>query len=93
MNQPVTTSIPQISMLGPMRVQIFVYGLPDFVNNSKVSVFADVTTFHTADDYKELNLVLHHDLRSISDGLKWIYQTVNVAMTLAMLLGTRRSDS
>ena len=63
----VQTGVPQGSILGPVLFQIDVNDLPNYLSESKVSMFADDTAIYaTAKSLDELELILQDDLHSLS---------------------------
>ena len=63
---PVTSGVPQGSILGPALFFLYVNNLPDFILNSKVAMFADDTKVYKAVMSENDGASLQQDLDNLS---------------------------
>ena len=85
----VQMGVPQGSILGPVLFQIYVNDLPKYINDSKVSMFADDTAIYaTAESIDELELILQDDLHSLSQWLLYNRLSINVKKSKVMITGS-----
>ena len=85
-----TCGVPQGSNLGPLLFLIYVNDLPNCLQHSKPSMFADDTNVSIpADSLEELEVHLNSDLDNIHQWLVANKLTLNVSKTEYMIIGSR----
>jgi hypothetical protein len=86
---PVSTGVPQGSVLGPLLFNIYINDLPFVVKNCKVGLYADDTAlFFSAKNSLEIQRAINDEMISIS---KWLYVnklTLNAKKCKSILFGT-----
>ena len=61
---PVTSRVPQGSILGPLLFLLCQKNLPNFINNSKITTFADDTTIYKVINTKDDASDMENDLEN-----------------------------
>ena len=88
--QLIQCGVPQGSNLGPLLFLIYVNDLPNCLQHSKPSMFADDTNVSIpADSLEELEVHLNSDLDNIHQWLVANKLTLNVSKTEYMIIGSR----
>jgi len=76
----VTRGVPQGSILGPLLFIIFVNDLPDVVEHSTVSLYADHTTLYTSGgDAVNVGLLLEQDIQRVASWIQSNRLLINVS--------------
>ena len=81
--------IPQGSILGPLLFILYVNELPKYVNNVKVSMYADDTAiYYSSKDVNDIVRIMNNDLNNVDNWLASNKLSLNVNKTHFMLIGT-----
>lgn len=90
---PVTSRVPQGSVLGPALFSIFAADLNDVVKNSSIVKYADDLQIYAhcqAEHIAECVALINEDVSCISDWADSNFLRLNPAKTQAMILGSAR---
>ena len=87
----IEVGVPQGSCLGPLLFLIYINDLPQAVQGSTVSMYADDTSLcHQPNDITQLNKAINNDLRHLDTWLQGNKLSLNVAKTHSMLITTKQ---
>ena len=87
----IETGVPQGSCLGPLLFLIYINDLPQAVQDSVVSMYADDTSLcYRSSDITQLNEAINNDLSKLDTWLQGNKLTLNVAKTHSMLVSTKQ---
>ena len=88
--QNIKVGVPQGSCLGPFLCLIYINGLPKFVNNASVFLYADDTSLSFMNDnLVRLNEALNSNLESLDKWLKGNKLSLNVAKTKSIIISKK----
>ena len=88
----IETGVPQGSCLGPLLFLIDINDLPQAVQDSVVSMYADVTSLcYRSSDITQLNEAINNDLSTLDTWLQGNNLTLNVAKLIPCLLQQSKS--
>ena len=83
--------VPQGLCLGPLLFLIYINDLPEAVQGSSVTVYADDTRLcHQSRDLTQLNEAMNSDLSKLETWLQGNKLSLNVAKTHSMLISTKQ---
>ena len=86
--------VPQGSCLGPLLFLICINDLPQAVQASSVTMYADDTSLcHQSHDLTRLNEAINSDLRKLETWLQGNKLSLNVAKTHSMLISTKQKQN
>ena len=86
--------VPQGSCLGPLLFLIYINDLPQAVQDSTVSMYADDTTLcYQSHDLARLNEAINSDLKKLDTWLQGNKLSLNVAKTHSMLISTKQKQN
>ena len=90
----IDVGVPQGSSLGPLLFLIYINDLPQAVQNSTVSMYADDTSLcYQSSDINELNEAINNDLKQLDSWLQGNKLSLNVAKTNSMLVFTKQQHN
>ena len=90
----IDVGVPQGSCLGPLLFLIYINGLPQPVQNSTVSMYADDTSLcYQSSDINELNEAINIDLKQLEIWLQGKKLLLNVAKTNSMFVATKQKHN
>ena len=88
---PVTVGVPQGSILGPLLFLVYINNLPNAVENSEVTLYADDTVLYCfSKDPRLLGDKLNEDLLMVAYWLRENKLTLNLDKTKSMIIGSNR---
>ena len=88
-SRPVTTGVPQGSILGPLFFIIFINSMSSVISHGRISMYADDTTLSVSGkDPQDISNKLTSDLESIVKWLNVNDLVLNTDKTNVMLIGT-----
>ena len=86
----IEVGVPQGSCLGPLLFLIYINDLPQTVQGSSVTMYADDTSLcHQSHDLTQLNEAINSDLTRLETWLQGNKLSLNVAKTHSMLISTK----
>ena len=89
----IEVGVPQGSCLGPLLFPIYVNDLPQAVQESNVSMYADDTSLcYQSHDLTQLNEAISNDLRKLDSWLQGNKLPLNIAKTHSMLICTKQKQ-
>ena len=87
----IEVGVPQGSCLGPLLFLIYINDLPQAVQDSNVSMYADDTSLcYQSHDLTRLNEAINSDLTKLDTWLQGNKLSLNVAKTHSMLISTKQ---
>ena len=87
----IEVGVPQDSCLGPLLFLIYINDLPEAVQGSSVTMYADDTSLcHQSRDLTQLNEAINSDLSKLETWLQGNKLSLNVAKTHSMLISTKQ---
>ena len=90
----IEVGVPQGSCLGPLLFLIYINDLPQAVQDSTVSMYADDTSLcYQSRDLTRLNEAINSDLRKLGTWLQGNKLSLNVAKTHSMLISTKQKHN
>ena len=90
----IEVGVPQGSCLGPLLFLIYINDLPQAVQDSSVTMYADDTSLcHQSYDLTQLNEAINSDLKKLETWLNGNKLSLNVAKTHSMLISTKQKGS
>ena len=90
----IEVGVPQGSCLGPLLFLIYINDLPQAVQDSSVTMYADDTSLcHQSHDLTQLNEAINSDLKKLETWLNGNKLSLNVAKTHSMLISTKQKGS
>ena len=88
----IEVGVPQRSCLGPLLFLNYINDLPEVVNASTVSMYADDTSFtFQSQDISQLNEIINDDLKHLDLWMQGSKLSFNVSKTQSMLICTKQS--
>ena len=92
--ESIDVGVPQGSCLGPLLFLIYINDLPQAVQNSAVSMYADDTSLcYQSSDIDVLNEAINNDLKQLDTWLQGNKLSLNVAKTNSMLVSTKQKHN
>ena len=86
-----TCGVPQGSNLGPLLFLIYINDLPNCLNFTKASMFADDTKMHCqADSAADIQAMINSDLNNVHQWLLSNKLTLSIKKTNYMIIGSRQ---
>ena len=86
--------VPQVSCLGPLLFLIYINDLPQAVEDSTVSMYADDTSLcYQSHDLTRLNKAINSDLKKLDTWLQDNKFSLNVAKTHSILISTKQKQN
>ena len=90
----IEVGVPQGSCLGPLLFLIYINDLPQTVQGSSVTMYADDTSLcHQSHDLTQLNEAIDSDLTKLETWLQGNKLSLNVAKTHSMLISTKQKHN
>ena len=90
---PITSGVPQGSILGPLLFLLYVNDLPLEIN-SDTDMYADDTTFHCkGKDINEIQLILQSDINKTQRWCMKNNMAINPTKTTCMIIGSKQKLS
>ena len=90
----IEVGVPQGSCLGPLLFLIYINGLPQAVQDSSVTMYADDTSLcHQSHDLTQLNEAIKSYLKKLVTWQQGNTLSLNVAKTHSMLISTQQKSS
>ena len=87
----IEVGVIQGSCLGPLLFLIYINDLPEAVQGTSVTMYADDTSlFHQSRDLTQLNEAINSDLSKLETWLQGNKLSLNVAKTHSMLISTKQ---
>ena len=86
--RPVTTGVPQGSLLGPLLFNLYVNDMNYFITSSSLRIYADDTTEYASDpSLIALQYIVNADLKQLNTWLVINYLNLNILKTQAKVIG------
>ena len=90
----IEVGVPKGSCLGPLLFLVYINDLPQAVQDSSVSMYADDTSLcYQSHDLTRLNEAINSDLRKLDTWLQGNKLSLNVAKTHSMLISTKQKHN
>ena len=90
----IEVGVPQGSCLGPLLFLVYINDLPQAVQDSSVTMYADYTSLcHQSNHLTQLNKAINSDLKKLETWLHGNKLSLNVAKTHSMLISTKQKGS
>ena len=90
----IEVGVPQGSFLGPLLFLIYINDLPQAVQDSTLSMYADDTSLcYQSHNLTQLNEAINSDLRKLDTWLQGNKLSLNVAKTHSMLISTKQKQN
>ena len=87
----VNCGVPQGSCLGPLLFLVYINDLPNCLEKSNVSMYADDTClYYSSDSADAMNHAINADLTALKGWLEGNKLSLNVAKTEAMVIGSNK---